>query len=308
MNMKRILIIGAVILGAVLQIKAQDIKVTKFERNYTSLIGSMDAVYDISGEACAVIRFFVRDMDYEIEPNLGALKQEVKTGEIRLWVPIGTKRLTIRHQGTMPLYGYELPVTLEPKVTYDVYLEMMGASVQPSVSSTNYSIYAGVGFNVMPLTGPTVSLGADINHHIVELSATYGLKKTDDWYYYSNGDVVAAYNYQAFRLSLAYGYAFEISDYISIVPQIGGACNVVTGKSVISTKNDNTYNNASSISAFGAVRLMASFSDNFKVHITPEYDFGVSKSDVCKLISDNDKTYKSWTDGLSLSAGLLIYF
>ena len=51
-----------------LGIMAQNIKVLRFERNFTSLIGSMEQVTDNAGEACAVIRFWVKDNDFEVEP------------------------------------------------------------------------------------------------------------------------------------------------------------------------------------------------------------------------------------------------
>ena len=63
---------------------AQDIQITRFERNYTSLIGSVRPVYDNTGEACAVIRFFVRDAEFVIEPNLGVLKSETLPGDTPL--------------------------------------------------------------------------------------------------------------------------------------------------------------------------------------------------------------------------------
>ena len=103
---------------------AQDIKITSFERNYSKLYGSTNPLYDNQGNACAVICFFVRDNNIEIEPNLGSLKREDKVGEVRLWVPKGTKRLTIRKQGLIPLAGYEIPVMIESKVTYDAVIEI----------------------------------------------------------------------------------------------------------------------------------------------------------------------------------------
>lgn len=68
--MKKRKILLAMVLFVCINLCAQDIKMTTFERNITSLIASMDPVYDNAGEACAVVRFFVRDEGFEIEPNL----------------------------------------------------------------------------------------------------------------------------------------------------------------------------------------------------------------------------------------------
>lgn len=305
--MKKILLLG-LILVSVSQLRAQDIQVTTFERNVTSLIASMDPVYDISGEACAVIRFFVREDGFEIEPNLGVLKREDKTGEIRMWVPVGTKRLTIRHAGSMPLTGYEIPVILEAKVTYDATVELVEKTQAFSLGS-DVHFFVGAGYNVMSISGPSLAIGLDISHHIIEVGGVLGLNKTDDWYFYNNsGNAIAAYNYKAIRLALRYGYDFKASDAFSIIPQIGAAYNSMSGESVGTIVQNGTYKSASSVSAFAAVRLAVALGEKFRLQVTPEYDFGLSKDNVCKLVSDNDSKFKSWTDGFNLNVGLVVYF
>ena len=292
----------ALILISAIQVSAQNISVTRFERNYTSLIASVDPVYDNAGEACALIRFYVRDDGFEIEPNLGYLRVEKRTGEIRVWLPAGTKRLTIRHQGAMTLSGYEIPVTLEPKVTYEAELEIS------EKKKSTVPFYAQVGYNVMSISGPSITIGADINHHVVELNAVYGLNKTDDWYFYStDGSVNAAYNYQDIRIGLRYGYCIKASEIIDITPQAGAAYNIMSGTSVAGTSGD-SYKNANSISALVAARLAVAVGKKFWLYVTPEYDFGISKNDVCKLVGEKDNTFKSWTDGFNLNLGLMIYF
>ena len=106
-----------------LRLNAQDIQVTKFERNPTNLVASMYPEYDNTGTACAVIRFLVRESGFTIQGNLGILKQDSLPGEIRIWVPQGTKRITVRHESYMPLDGYEIPVRIESKMAYDAVIE-----------------------------------------------------------------------------------------------------------------------------------------------------------------------------------------
>ena len=50
-------------------VKAQKIQITKFEQNPNSLIARdpLNLVTDNNGDACAVIRFFVRDKAYIID-------------------------------------------------------------------------------------------------------------------------------------------------------------------------------------------------------------------------------------------------
>lgn len=286
---------------------AQDIQITRFERNYTSLIGSVRPVYDNTGEACAVIRFFVRDAEFVIEPNLGVLKSETLPGEIRLYVPQGTKRLTVRHKNLMPLNGYEIPIKIEPKVTYDAELSVTDEALNRHKANKGHNVYVSAGYNILSLSGPSVALGFDINHHNIEAGAVFGLNKTDDWYFYdADSNVKAAYNYKAIRIQLRYGYDLKATDFFSIMPQIGGAYNLYSGSEVV--KGNSNYDSANSMSVLAAVRIVASFNDNFKLHITPEYDFGVYKDDNCKMLSDLDSTFKSWTEGFNLNIGLIYFF
>ncbi|MBR2150372.1 MAG: hypothetical protein IJ902_03180 [Prevotella sp.] len=304
--MKKIVIMLLLIVAAN-GIKAQDIQITKFERNFTSLIASMNPVYDNTGEACAVLRFFVRETDFIIEPNLGVVKREVLPGEIRMYVPKGTKRLTVRQKDRMPLTGYEIPVTIEPKVTYDVVLTVTDEAQNRSKANKGHNVYVGAGYNVLSISGPSIALGFDISRHIIELGAVFGLNKTDDIYFYdSNSNIVGGYNYNAIRVQLRYGYDVRVTDFFSIMPQVGGALNFYNGSEIVKGTSD--YGSANTMSLLGAVRLVASFNDQFKLHITPEYDFAVYKGKKADMLMGFDDKFKSWTEGFNLNIGLIYYF
>lgn len=304
--MKKLMILLLMIVAAG-QLRAQDIQISRFERNYTSLIASVNPVYDNTGEACAVLRFYVREKDFIIEPNLGMMKQEVLPGEIRIWVPKGTKRLTVRKQDWMPLTGYEIPVVIEPKVTYDVELSITEEALKRNKANKGHNVYVGAGYNIISISGPSVALGFDFNHHNIELGAVFGVNKTDDLYFYdSSTNVNAAYNYKAIRIQLRYGYDFKVTDFFSVMPQVGGAYNLYSGNEVLNSSSN--YDSANSMSIIGAVRLLTSFNDRFKLQITPEYDFGVYKDKNCKMIYDFDKDFKSWTSGFNLNIGLIYFF
>lgn len=306
--MRKFFILALLSLSFVLEADAQKkIRVTKFERNVTSLIGSMHQEVDNTGEACAVLRVRMTDNDFEIEPNLGVLHQERATGEVRLWVPVDTKRLTIRHLGVMPLAGYEIPIRLEPKATYDAEVEIV--ETVRSAKPRDFHGFVGAGYNVTAISGPSAMIGLEYRHHIVEVGMVYGLNKSDDIFFYdSDANVKAGYNYQAFRVSLRYGYDNTLGEMFSLTPQIGVAYNNMSGTAVKGASSNSSYQSTSSMSGIGAVRLTVRLSKNIGLFVTPEYDLGLSKEDVCKLIGENDKTFKSWTEGFSVNAGLMISF
>ena len=101
----------------------QDIAVMNFHYEPTDLTAKRYVVKDNNGVAGAVIKLLVRDTTFIVEPNLGLLRRESKAGEICLWVPVGTKRLTIRRYGLFPL-EYIIPEKIESKEVY--YAHMVG--------------------------------------------------------------------------------------------------------------------------------------------------------------------------------------
>lgn len=302
--MRNILILLTSIL--VLPAWGQDIEIKDFERSHTSLTARMNPVYDNAGEACALIRFSVRDTSFVIDANLGVVKRECKLGEIHLYVPQGTKRLTVRYRNMLPLKDYMIPVAIEQKVTYDAVINI----IDRQRNTDGSHVYAGAGFNVLSMMGPSFAVGFQKDRHVVEAGAVVGLGKTDDLYFYRNGSTLkAAWKYSAFRMQLRYGYEIPLADFMDLVPQGGLAMNMFTGSDVedASVKTDD-FKKASSLSFLIGARLSFAVGRNVKVQVTPEYDFGLYKSDNCKLIGENDNTFKSWTDGFNLNAGLIILF
>lgn len=306
--MKKILCVIILLVLLISEVKAQNIQITKFERNITNLIASTNPVYDNAGEACAMVRFFVRDMGFTIEANLGVVKTDTLSGEIRLWIPTGTKRITVRHEGMLPLSGYEIPIRIESKATYEATIDI---EERKEKKESNAHVFLEARYNVMTLAGPEVGLGFEVKNHVIEVNAVYGLKKSDDLFFYDkDGNMNEAYSYQPFRLGLRYGYEIEIiENVLAVVPQVGCAYNLMSGKGVASTvSTGDDYKTASSFSALGALRLQVALGNHLKLYVTPEYDYGLYKDDNCKWISDYDKTFKGWTDGFNLSVGLNVSF
>ena len=102
-----------------IQSQAQDFRVENFRENLNDLTAALAGIKDLNKKDAALLRFSVRDNKFELEPNFGILKQENATGEIRLFVPEGTKRITIRHPLLGILRDYTLPIAIKSKATYD---------------------------------------------------------------------------------------------------------------------------------------------------------------------------------------------
>lgn len=117
--MRIFLITLAMLLCFNAHLRAQDFRIDNFQENLTDLSAAISGVKDRNQNEAALLRFAVRDDKFEIEANLGIIKQENVTGEIRIYVPEGTKRITIRHPVLGVLRDYALPETVKSKTTYD---------------------------------------------------------------------------------------------------------------------------------------------------------------------------------------------
>lgn len=119
-----------VILGVILfvcgsAIYAQDsIKVSKFELLERDIMASVQRVDDINGQACGIIKIETNDNDYVFEPNFGSIKEIQKMGERILYVPKGTKSISIRHPKYVMLRNYKLPEIVQSKTVYLLHLDI----------------------------------------------------------------------------------------------------------------------------------------------------------------------------------------
>ena len=106
--------------------QSHDFMVQDFHENTTDLSAATSGIVDKNGAPGILLRFAVRDPQFEVEGNLGNLAVEHKTGELWVYVPQGTKRLDIRHPRLGIIRGYEIPIKLKAKTTYDAEIVATG--------------------------------------------------------------------------------------------------------------------------------------------------------------------------------------
>ena len=288
---------------------AQDsIRIVKdLSPNYTKVL--RDTV-DINGVHCAKIIIENNDSSIEVNAFNGNVRTEKKKGEIIIWVSTdykgrnGTKNLTIT-ASNVPPKTYELPFRLKEKGVY-----VMRVNVERAYY---YPFYINAGFNVVSIMGPSLSVGYHFGNINVEAGVVLGLNSSDDHYFYKPGEALyAAHSYKAIRAYLRGGYdlKFSGSGFFIVEPQVGVAFNAIQGgddSRGFKGQKDAYMKNLGSLSALAALRLKFAINKHLKFHVTPEFDFGVSKNENVKDLSDKDSKVKSWTDGINLNVGLMIY-
>ena len=311
--------------------QAQDFSITSFKENLLDLTAARAAVKDKNGDLCALIKISVRDDRFEYEPNLGVVRQEKKVGEVWLYVPQQTKRITIRHPQLGILRDYIIPVSIEQKMVYEAELQITNESylsflLQMSKTDTvrimvpqeptvlkveaERSVFfnLGVGFNVVGVMGPTAFLGFDFVNHVIEAGAVIGMNKAEgiSIYQVDNAAFWGTYDYKAMRFFARYGYNIEASSFI-ITPLAGVAINNISGDRVQQGAGD-LFETMSTVSATVGCRFSYCLSKSIRVYATPEFGFTVKKDHSFDVVKEADSKVKSWSEGIGLSAGILFRF
>lgn len=292
-------------------VKAQDFKITKFEENLMDLSAARADVKDNNGDPCALLKFSVRDVDFEFEPNMGVVKKEQKVGETWLFVPAGTKRITIRHPQLGILRDYVIPVLIEKKVVYEADILITNEEYLRAKQEQNrlFHLNLGVGFNITSIMGPSVNLGLNIGNHLLELGAVYGLGKVYDISVYepATAKFWGLYEYNAIRLYGRYGFDCHASEKFIITPQAGVALNMYNSSEVIRGV-EGSLGKTNSISGTVGCRLSFCIIKSIRLQVTPEFDFGIKEDKGVTVLKEADTKIKSWTTGFNLNAGLVFSF
>ena len=251
---------------------------------------------------------------YDVE-GAEAREKELQKEIAREELNIPTFYIGLRGKNTAPTYvdNEKMLGLVNPKNRLHVSVnDIVGRQVVYQKEEEPISNFiAGVGFNVMPMLGPTASVGFDFKHFNVELGGTFGLSKSSDIYIYDKGGTLKdAYSYKPMRLFLRAGYDLKVARIFSITPQVGAAFNIIKGTRLDGVEEaENLLDGANAISATVGLRLMfAPFGRMFRLHVTPEYDIAVKKDNNFKALSEFDSKIKQWGSGLNINMGILLYF
>lgn len=118
----RLLLVVIMIITMGAAVSAQRFAVESFKVLSNDVTAFIEPVNDLNDEACGLIKVMAAD-DFVFSTPLGIVKRIDKIGEIWLFVPKGTKKLTIKHADLGVLRDYVLPVKVESHVSYELRLD-----------------------------------------------------------------------------------------------------------------------------------------------------------------------------------------
>lgn len=90
---------------------------------------------DLNDEACALVKV-VAPTEFAFSTPLGIVKRKDEVGEIWLYLPKGTKTLTIKHPEWGVVRNYQLGTTLESHMTYELTLNLPTTTIITELHDT----------------------------------------------------------------------------------------------------------------------------------------------------------------------------
>ena len=100
---------------------SQKFQVTSFRELPNDVSAFINPVRDLNDEDCGLLKV-VANPDFAFSTPLGIVKRIDKTGEIWLYLPRGSKKITVKHADWGVLRDYEFPSKLESHKTYEITL------------------------------------------------------------------------------------------------------------------------------------------------------------------------------------------
>lgn len=102
---------------------SQEFSVASFQVLPNDVSAFINNVRDLNDEACALIKVEAPS-DFAFSTPLGIVKRKDEVGEIWLYVPRGTKMLTLKHPQWGVIRDYKLGKPLESRMTYEMKLNL----------------------------------------------------------------------------------------------------------------------------------------------------------------------------------------
>ncbi len=112
--------------------KAQQFAVASFRLLPDDVSAAINPVRDLNGDDCGLIKVMASG-DFAFSSPLGIARRIDKTGEIWLYLPRGTKKITIKHPQWGVMRDYRLPSRIESRLTYELDIDEPAPEQAPKV-------------------------------------------------------------------------------------------------------------------------------------------------------------------------------
>lgn len=122
------------IVGGTSAASAQRFSVSSFRMLPADVSAFITPVRDLNDEDCGLVKVIASD-DFAFSTPLGIVKRIDKTGEIWLYLPRGSKKITIKHPDWGVLRDYVFPEKIVSHMTYELRIDEPARPLDLSVST-----------------------------------------------------------------------------------------------------------------------------------------------------------------------------
>lgn len=112
----------AIILMAAFPVCAQQFSVASFRVLPNDVSAFINPVRDLNDEDCGLVKV-IASGDYAFSTPLGIVKRVDKVGEIWLYLPRGSRKITIKHADWGVLRDYIFPSRIDSHLTYELRID-----------------------------------------------------------------------------------------------------------------------------------------------------------------------------------------
>lgn len=116
----RVMIMALLANACVVSMSAQEFKIESFKELPNDISAFINPVKDLNDEGCAIVKVIASSPDFAFSTPLGIAKRIDKTGEIWLYLPRGSKKITLKHPSWGVMRDYAFPSRLESHKTYEL--------------------------------------------------------------------------------------------------------------------------------------------------------------------------------------------
>lgn len=113
----------AALIAGVTDGRAQSFAVASFRQLPNDVSAFINPVRDLNDDDCALVKIIAPE-DFAFSTPLGIVKREDHTGEIWLYLPHGSRKITLKHPQWGVLRDYRFPCRIDSHMTYEMRLDI----------------------------------------------------------------------------------------------------------------------------------------------------------------------------------------
>lgn len=211
---------------------------------------------------------------------------------------------------------YTIEAYAHGHTSYSKKMHLDGTSTDIHINlHRNYTrpneFYIRAGYNVVGMQAMDFGLGFYASNFNLEANYLLGLGKSEDiyWTFIESNEKPFSVAYKPWGFNASAGWGIRLFNRGRLTPQLGCQAVWLNEQRVESFDYyGSALEGAMAVSLRGALRLHIAIAPCLGISVTPEYLFGIHKTDGYTALSEISDKIKSWSDGFGCNVALHLFF